>query len=393
MPMLLTILPAFLTMKADVTEAEHLDESITRPDGAITAASTAVNERLVAAERLVQEDAAEAARGAPIRDRIQRILATTLAVFAVRRATLYGAGPTAIAQAEATSPGSDDARHGTSHSIPLGLCPGARLELEFMANQRALDATDRATLGLVAQRLALLSNLLRESEILGAAQRFEAIGRLASGVAHDFNNALTAILGYVQLVGIDVPPESASHRLAERALQSVRFAAAMTRQLLDFSRGGSTPELVSFHQVITNIDHLLRSLLGDRRQLVLSIHPEATLVRAVPVALEQVLLNLVANARDAIAEDGTVEISTSAAESDGRRFAVLSVRDDGHGIPEHVLPHLFEPLFSTKCADQGTGLGLATVQNIVQALGGTVAVESAPGSGSRFTIRIPAAPL
>ena len=107
MTLLRTILPAFLTMKADVTEAEHLDESITRPDGAITAASTAVNERLVAAERLVQEDAAEAARGAPIRDRIQRILATTLAVFAVRRATLYGAGPTAIAQAEATSPGSE----------------------------------------------------------------------------------------------------------------------------------------------------------------------------------------------------------------------------------------------------------------------------------------------
>ncbi|MFO1051039.1 MAG: ATP-binding protein [Planctomycetota bacterium] len=239
----------------------------------------------------------------------------------------------------------------------------------------------------MTEREAALDSRIDAMEALRTAQRFEALGRLAGGVAHDFNNALLAISGYVQILLGEAPAGSVAQSIATSALDSIGFATDLARQLLEFSRGDSQPETIALDQAVARFDRLLRCLLGDRRKLVLQFASDTPSIRAVPSSIGQVLLNLVANARDAMPEGGTVEIAT-AREGD---HAVLSVRDDGEGMSSQVQARVFEPLFTTKPKGQGTGLGLATVRAIVDALGGRVEVESAPGRGTVFTLRLPSA--
>lgn len=223
---------------------------------------------------------------------------------------------------------------------------------------------------------------------LHEVQRMQALGRLTTGVAHDFNNALTAILGGVQLVADGLPSQSDLQGTATRTLDAIEFAADLARQLLDFGRGDPRDlREVGLDDVIERFAHLLRTLLGDRRRLELRLGAGSARVRAAPTRLAQVVLNLVSNARDALPDEGVVTIETAEL---GERI-VLRVTDDGVGIHPDVIVRIFEPLFTTKAVGQGCGLGLATVRHVVDELGGSIAVESEPGRGTTFELRFPRA--
>jgi PAS domain S-box-containing protein len=243
---------------------------------------------------------------------------------------------------------------------------------------------------------------LRLSEAqLRQAQKMEAVGRLAGGVAHDFNNVLTAIFGYADLVLDSFDAADPRRQDIEEIKRAGHRAAGLTRQLLAFSRKQvMQPRQVNLNEIIGNLETLLLKLIGQ--EIVLQIDTAASLwdVRADPGQIEQVLMNLASNARDAMPEGGQLTISTEnddllpddAAALVGiapGRFVRLTVADTGEGIPEHLRAHIFEPFFTTKEQGKGTGLGLATVYGIVKQSGGWVYLDEAPASGASFRIYLP----
>jgi two-component system cell cycle sensor histidine kinase/response regulator CckA len=243
---------------------------------------------------------------------------------------------------------------------------------------------------------------LRLSEVqLRQAQKMEAVGRLAGGVAHDFNNVLTAIFGYADLLLDGFPTEDPRRADVEEIKRAANRAAALTRQLLAFSRKQvMQPRRVNLNEIIANIQTLLAKLVGDDIQLRVVADPSLGDVRADPGQLEQVLMNLAANARDAMPEGGTLTITTANAELqeddasalvgiEMGTFVTLTVSDSGHGIAADVRPHVFEPFFTTKEQGKGTGLGLATVYGIVKQSGGWIYLEETPGPGASFKLYLP----
>jgi two-component system cell cycle sensor histidine kinase/response regulator CckA len=235
------------------------------------------------------------------------------------------------------------------------------------------------------------------------AQKMESIGRLAGGIAHDFNNLLTVIAGCCDLAVVRV----ASDPDAAESLEGIRSAAvsasALTRQLLTFSRRQLVrPRLLVLNDTITSFGKILRRLVEENVHIEYRLGPCLQSVRVDPGQVEQVLLNLVANARDAMPGGGTVIIETSNATVDAPHgltevdvppgaYVVLSVTDTGSGMSPDVREHLFEPFFTTKPQGRGTGLGLANVYGIVQESGGRVFVQSELGSGTTFRIYLPVA--
>jgi CheY-like chemotaxis protein len=231
------------------------------------------------------------------------------------------------------------------------------------------------------------------------AQKMEAIGRLAGGIAHDFNNLLTAIEGYADMLAqrTDGNPDAAQD-IAE-IQRAVARAAALTRQLLAFSRRQVVrPRPTRLDTVVRDVESMLRRLITEDVPLLTRIHGECW-VNIDPGQLEQVIVNLVLNARDANPVHG-IEIMTSRSQIDETaarglqpgEYAVIDVSDDGVGISADVLPFIFEPFFTTKPVGKGTGLGLATVYGIVQDCGGHVFVESEPGHGTRAEVFLPLLP-
>lgn len=215
------------------------------------------------------------------------------------------------------------------------------------------------------------------------SHRLEAVGRLAGGVAHDFNNLITAIGGYAGLALADMPPDDPRRADLLEIQRASSRAAELTRQLLTFARRQVVlPRRVDLRSVVDNTAPMLRQLIGDSAGLVVQRHAEPVPVLVDPAQVEQALVNLVVNARDATPHGGMVTIATTMV--DGR--PMLSVQDDGCGIPADALPHIFEPFFTTKAPGQGTGLGLATVYGIVEQAGGRIDVDSAVGTGTRFRI-------
>jgi two-component system cell cycle sensor histidine kinase/response regulator CckA len=247
----------------------------------------------------------------------------------------------------------------------------------------------------ITQRLAL-------EEQLRQAQKMEAIGRLAGGVAHDFNNVLTAILGSADLLLLQLDPKDPRWEEADAITRAADRGAALTRRLLAFSRPKPTTTVVmDLVAVVASIEPMLRRLVLDKIAISVKIGASPIPVRADESQLSQILMNLVINARDAMPNGGTatlalgiVDLAEPVTPQLGvmpGRYASLTVRDTGDGIPASILPQLFEPFFTTKPPDQGTGLGLSIVYSIVKGLNGALEVQSEVGQGAAFTIYLPLA--
>jgi signal transduction histidine kinase len=243
----------------------------------------------------------------------------------------------------------------------------------------------------------VLEDQLRQS------QKLEAIGRLAGGVAHDFNNILMSIIGSADLMLMQTDLNESTRDEATEIKRSVQRGASLTRQLLAFSKRQATrPQLLAVGDIVGGMDTMLRRLIGPEVDFEVISVPDDTRVRADPSQLEQVVLNLVVNARDAMPEGGRltvkvehVELDESAAislvEGHAGPYARLSISDTGTGIDEQTRAKLFEPFFTTKEQGKGTGLGLSIVYGIVKQTGGYINVISEPGRGATFVIYLPAA--
>ena len=230
----------------------------------------------------------------------------------------------------------------------------------------------------------------------------EAVGRLAGGVAHYFNNIITAILGYSDLLLTQVSNDSPEFKNITEIRKAGQFAAALTHQLLAFSRGQALEiKVLDINDIISGLQSILRRLIGDQIHIVVVPSEQAGLVRGDPGQLEQVLLNLALNARDAMNAGGVITVQTfniaitpaeaeaSSEEVPAGRWVKLVVRDTGFGMTPAVKEHLFEPFFTTKERGRGTGLGLATCYGIVKQSGGYIHCDSAPGMGTTFRIYLP----
>jgi two-component system cell cycle sensor histidine kinase/response regulator CckA len=238
----------------------------------------------------------------------------------------------------------------------------------------------------------------RLEEQLRQSQKMEAVGQLAGGVAHDFNNILTVIHGHASLLLTGGSLTAVSARSAQQISQAAERAASLTRQLLAFSRRQVLqPRRLDMNEVVANITKMLGRILGEDIALQLNYSPQPALVQADAGMMEQVLLNLAVNSRDAMPKGGLLAIKISTLEVDARRlaehseshtgrFVCLSVIDTGCGIPPENLRRIFEPFFTTKEVGKGTGLGLATVYGIVKQHQGWIEVESEPGKGTAFKV-------
>jgi PAS domain S-box-containing protein len=248
-----------------------------------------------------------------------------------------------------------------------------------------------------------VSERKRLEEHLQHVQKMESIGRLAGGVAHDFNNLLSVISGGIELGSAALPPEHPTRACLSDAAQAVRSAAGLTRQLLAFSRKQAiAPRALDLREVICRVAKMLDRLLGGDIRLATVVAPGLMPIWFDPTQVEQIILNLAVNARDAMAQGGQLTIQASNCVIDEQRMAeraearagtyvLLAVSDEGIGLSDEVRAHLFEPFFTTKDVGKGTGLGLAMVYGAVEQHGGWLEVESELGRGSTFKIYLPTA--
>jgi signal transduction histidine kinase len=280
-----------------------------------------------------------------------------------------------------------------------------RDELETRVRERTqeLEQLSRKLQLELAERRQAEEALKRSEEQLLQAQKMEAVGKLAAGIAHDFNNLLTVVMGYSEMALSRLDPSGRLFRDVGEIKKSSERAAALTRRLLTFSRKQMlAPRVFDLSAVAINMGELLRQLIGEDVQLIVKCSATEAKVRADPTQVEQVILNLAVNARDAMPHGGVLTIETSHLalnETLTREhlnippgpYVVMTVSDTGCGMDKATASRVFEPYFTTKAEGRGSGLGLSTVYGIVTQSGGAIQVESEPGSGSTFTVLLPAA--
>ncbi|MBI2390521.1 MAG: PAS domain S-box protein [Deltaproteobacteria bacterium] len=277
--------------------------------------------------------------------------------------------------------------------ITTYLAPNQELKPEQVEFLRAVSDT---LAGVLARRRAE-EERERAGEQLRQAQKLDALGRLAGGVAHDFNNVLSVILGTAEAACAELRPEDPLRDDLDEILRSGRRGADLTRQLLAFCRREvSRPEILCVSDVVSGLERMLARLIGENLTLTTKRSGDLRPVSIDRAQLEQVIVNLVVNARDAIHDSGEVTIAVSDGAPESGRSGVaggshlrLTVTDTGRGIAPEILPHIFEPFFTTKENGKGTGLGLAMVHGIVESAGGEIDVTSSPGVGSTFCVRLP----
>jgi two-component system cell cycle sensor histidine kinase/response regulator CckA len=229
----------------------------------------------------------------------------------------------------------------------------------------------------------------RLEEQLRQRDRVEAVGRLAGGVAHDFNNLLMAVLAYTELAQQQLPPESPAEAAIKEIAQAASRGGELTKQLLTFSRQQpTTPRAVDLNTSVREAQKLISRLIGETIEVHAQLQPDLPAVHVDPVQLQQIIVNLGVNARDAMPDGGRLEIVTKGDEGS----VTLSIADDGFGMDEETRLHAFDPFFTTKPVGEGTGIGLAIVHGIVTQAGGAIELESTPGEGTTVAITLPAAP-
>jgi len=275
-----------------------------------------------------------------------------------------------------------------------------------MARRSAVDSDDE--IGELAQAFNRMADTVVErsaalqvsQEQLLHMQKMDALGSFAGGIAHDFNNYLASIVAHTELADLSLADSEPARQDLAEVLASAARAADLTRQILVFSRKQIVElRTLDLNDVVRGIERMLQRLAGEDRQIVIEAAPTPVLVYADLGQLERVIVNLVANARDAMPDGGRIGIrigSLSAAPGDSRlpltrsgHFALLSVTDQGTGIAAELLDRIFDPFFSTKERGRGTGMGLAIAYSIIEQSGGKLSVESAPGTGAVFTIALP----
>ena len=270
-----------------------------------------------------------------------------------------------------------------------------RLSRLVPAVRRALvEAAER-------RRLNEAESALRDSEErLRQAQKMEIVGQLAGGVAHDFNNLLTPILSYCEFIRDRVEATHPIRQEVDEIERAARRAEGLTRQLLSFCRRkGVEPRVLDLNDVVAEAEKMLGRLLGADAKLVCLRGKSLPSIKADPGQLEQILMNLVVNARDAMPAGGEIRVETSCGRIDDGEtgeiapgtYVLLRVSDTGHGIDPDVLPHIFDPFFTTKEPGKGTGLGLSTVYGIVKQCSGHIEVHTQRGLGTTFTVLLPRA--
>jgi len=249
------------------------------------------------------------------------------------------------------------------------------------------------------EKVVAQNALPQSGKLLEQSQKMEAIGRLAGGVAHDFNNLLAVIIGYSDLLLESLGSSDLNRAKVEQIKQAASSAASLTRQLLTFSRQQVIqPVVLDINQTVSNTEKMLRRLIKENIEFTVELDHNLDRVTADPGQIEQIVLNLVVNARDAMPSGGKLRIQTRNVRLEGDpgahvpsgRFILLEVTDTGTGMDQHTQAHIFEPFFTTKAVGEGSGLGLATVYAIVKQSNGHIEVQSTVGQGSSFKIYLPA---
>ena len=251
----------------------------------------------------------------------------------------------------------------------------------------------------ISERRRAEATLRQKEEELRQAQKMEAVGKLAGGVAHDFNNLLTAIGGYSEMMLMSLGPKDPLRGDVEEIKRASRRAADLTRQLLAFSRKQVLqPQILDLNAVVLGMDKMLRRLIGADVELVTVFEPGLASVKADRSQIEQVILNLAVNARDAMTRGGkltlktaNIEPGTVAVPAGVSNSVMLAVSDTGCGMDAETQAHIFEPFFTTKQQGKGTGLGLSTVYGVIEQSGGRISVESELLQGTTFRIYLPQA--
>ncbi|MFZ5863411.1 MAG: ATP-binding protein [Nitrospirota bacterium] len=274
---------------------------------------------------------------------------------------------------------------------------GARVPV--LIGQALLEGSQDTGVGFVldlTERERMDAALQEREQQLRQAQKMEAVGRLAGSVAHDFNNLLTVILGHGELLRAGLRPDDPNRRDVDRLVETAQRAAALTRQLLSFGRRQVVAQRVlDLNAVVRGTEHMLRRLIGEHIEIRVALAPTPMWVKADPGQLEQVIMNLAVNARDAMPQGGLLTIETAEADDPVQQgvapAVMLAVRDTGCGMDDKTQTRLFEPFFTTKALGHGTGLGLSTVYSIVEQSRGSIRVHSEPGRGTTMRVCFPRA--
>jgi two-component system cell cycle sensor histidine kinase/response regulator CckA len=284
-------------------------------------------------------------------------------------------------------------------NLPLETRGGRRVSVEFVSNVYGVNGES-----VIQCNIRDISARKRgevQNERLRQSQKMEAIGQLAGGITHDFNNLLGVILGYCDLLRLQYATNGSTRRMVDEIHRAGTHAASLTRQLLAFStRQVVRLSVLDLNRVVTRTETMLRRLIGEHIEVTTALLPDLGLVKADPTQIEQILMNLAVNARDAMTGGGTITIETTNVELDDSHayqhgevkpgsYVMLAMSDTGVGMDSETQAHIFEPFFTTKQPGKGTGLGLSTVYGIVKQAGGYVRTYSEPGRGTTLRIYLP----